>query len=125
MPVNKPVRGQRTATNKKTTTAKKKALPKIPKDMSKMNLTRVKPTKSEQRVKADLAQQGRQSKATVKKMSAANTGGFSPSKLSASDRALYNKYVAKYGKPSTKWANGKPRNPMTEVRNQMSAEKKK
>jgi hypothetical protein len=58
MPAKKPVRGQRTATNKKTTTAKKKVLPKIPKDMSKMNLTRAL-TPAQKRQQASVDQQTR------------------------------------------------------------------
>lgn len=67
MPANK-----KTTTTKKTTTAKKKPLPKIPDDMSGMKLRRVKSTDAEKQVKANLAQQARQSRATIKKMSKAN-----------------------------------------------------
>ena len=62
----KPVRGQRTATNKKTTAAKKKAMPKIPKDMSKMKLTPAE-TPAQRRQAASLRQQTEAAKARAKK----------------------------------------------------------
>jgi ribosomal protein S13 len=61
----KPVRGQRTATNKKTT-AKKKAMPKIPKDMSKMKLTRAL-TPAQRRQQASVDQQAEYAKSKKKK----------------------------------------------------------
>lgn len=75
MPANKKTttNKKKTTTNKKkTTTANKKALPQIPQDMGKMKLRRVKSTDAEKQVKANLAQQARQSRATIKKMSKAN-----------------------------------------------------
>lgn len=94
----------------KKPSAKKKPTGKLPKDFDMGKLKR-----------AGNANQ----RASVDQQARSKSSGFSPSKLSASDQALYKKYVAEYGKPSTTWANGKPRNPMTEVRNQMSGGKKK
>lgn len=90
--------------------AAKKPTGKLPKDFDMSKLKRVGNTNE---------------RAAVDQQARSKSSGFSPSKLSASDQALYKKYVAEYGKPSTTWANGKPRNPMAEIRNQMSGGKKK
>jgi len=112
---NMPKRGQRTATNKKTTAKKKATLPKKL-DFSKMK----KVGNADERAALDQQTRAAKKKPAAKKAAPKKaSAGFDPKTLSATDRALYNKYVKKYGKPSATWANGKPRNPMTEVRNQM------
>lgn len=75
MPAKKPVRGQRVDTNKKTTAAKKKAMPKIPKDMSKMKLSPAL-TPAQRQQQASVDQQTRAGIAR-KKNKKVSTGGLS------------------------------------------------
>ncbi len=52
-------------------------------------------------------------------------GGWFPDKLSPADRKLYNDYTRKYGKASNIWADGSPRNPMPEIRDQHEYDNRK
>lgn len=114
---NLPKRGQRTATN----SAKKKAAPKITvlKKPAAKKPTAKKPTvkKSAPRKVGNANERAALDQQTRSKNKPST--GFDPKTLSAKDRGLYNEYVKSYGKPSATWANGKPRNPMTEIRNQI------
>lgn len=45
-------------------------------------------------------------------------GGWFPDELSPADRKLYDAHTKKYGKATNTWADGSPRNPMPEIREQ-------
>ena len=61
------------------------------------------------------ARTGTMARSTAK---AKSKGGWSPKGLSPAERKLYNKYNKEFGKASPTWADGSPRNPMPEIREQ-------